>query len=259
MAITRLANSTLSNGFPKYTSAKQFNLPVYSNLGFWLDASDARTIVETNGIVSQWNDKSGNGINFSQGTGGNMPTIYNDPVSKNQFIRFDGSDDFMSATSNFFANKSSFTMFWVFKWNTGSGTDYEPIMTTNTSSDNLDNGALFYVNPADRGAAYPFWQNNANNNFDAGLTYVSGTTYINNIVFANNLYSVFRNSVFDGSLAVVSSFSETNNARIHIARQHAPGRFAKFDIAEIVVYSTELTASQIDSVNRYLNAKWRAY
>jgi len=41
----------------------------------WYDASDASTITETGGAVSQWADKSGNGNDATQGTGANQPTI----------------------------------------------------------------------------------------------------------------------------------------------------------------------------------------
>ena len=34
----------------------------------WLDATDATTITEVSGDVSQWDDKSGNSNNVSQGT-----------------------------------------------------------------------------------------------------------------------------------------------------------------------------------------------
>jgi hypothetical protein len=40
----------------------------------WLDAEDASTITLNGSTVSQWNDKSGNGRNFSQATAINQPT-----------------------------------------------------------------------------------------------------------------------------------------------------------------------------------------
>lgn len=40
----------------------------------WLDASDTATITESGGVVSQWNDKSGNGNNATQGSGPFRPS-----------------------------------------------------------------------------------------------------------------------------------------------------------------------------------------
>lgn len=40
----------------------------------WFDASDASTITESAGAVSQWDDKSGNALHATQGTGSSQPT-----------------------------------------------------------------------------------------------------------------------------------------------------------------------------------------
>jgi len=40
----------------------------------WLDAADASTITESGGLVSQWDDKSGNNRHFTQATPANRPT-----------------------------------------------------------------------------------------------------------------------------------------------------------------------------------------
>ena len=40
----------------------------------WYDASDADTITESGGNVSQWDDKSVNGYDLAQGSGGNQPS-----------------------------------------------------------------------------------------------------------------------------------------------------------------------------------------
>jgi len=41
--------------------------PADIDTALWLDAADASTITESGGLVSQWDDKSGNGRNASQG------------------------------------------------------------------------------------------------------------------------------------------------------------------------------------------------
>jgi|DEB0MinimDraft_6_1074348.scaffolds.fasta_scaffold16219_4 hypothetical protein len=42
--------------------------PSMIQTALWLDAADTGTITESGGAVSQWNDKSGNGRNFTQST-----------------------------------------------------------------------------------------------------------------------------------------------------------------------------------------------
>ena len=44
-----------------------------SGLGLWLDGADSSSITTVTG-VSQWNDKSGNGYNLTQGSTGSQPT-----------------------------------------------------------------------------------------------------------------------------------------------------------------------------------------
>lgn len=45
----------------------------FSNLEFWFDASDAATITEISGEVSQWDDKGPNGYDLVQGTAARQP------------------------------------------------------------------------------------------------------------------------------------------------------------------------------------------
>lgn len=49
--------------------------PAQITTAIWLDASDASTITESGGVVSQWDDKSGNGRHFTQSTVANRPTF----------------------------------------------------------------------------------------------------------------------------------------------------------------------------------------
>jgi hypothetical protein len=49
--------------------------PAAITTALWLDAADASTITESGGVVSQWNDKSGNSRHVSQSTAGNRPSL----------------------------------------------------------------------------------------------------------------------------------------------------------------------------------------
>jgi len=46
----------------------------------WYDASDSDTITEAGGSVSQWDDKSGNGLDLTQGTGSDQPDRITDGI-----------------------------------------------------------------------------------------------------------------------------------------------------------------------------------
>jgi hypothetical protein len=58
----------------------------------WFDASDASTITESGGDVSQWDDKSGNSHSLTQGTASNQPTTGTRTVNGLNVIDFDGDD-----------------------------------------------------------------------------------------------------------------------------------------------------------------------
>ena len=56
-----------------------------ANLALWLDASDASTVQQVGGFVSQWNDKSTNTNNFTQANGARQPTYTASPTPRVQF------------------------------------------------------------------------------------------------------------------------------------------------------------------------------
>lgn len=61
------------------------------NLLLWLDASDASTITESSGLVSQWDDKSGNG-NHVTASGSSRPTTGTRTIGGVNGLDFSGSN-----------------------------------------------------------------------------------------------------------------------------------------------------------------------
>jgi hypothetical protein len=69
--------------------------PAQITTGLWLDAADANTVTTVSGAVSQWNDKSGNGRNFTQATSGSRPTYTSAVLNALNTVTPDGSNDFL--------------------------------------------------------------------------------------------------------------------------------------------------------------------
>ena len=65
----------------------------------WFDAYDEDTITESSGSVSQWNDKSGNGYHFTQGTGSFQPTTGTRTIGGLNALDFDGTDDRLESSA----------------------------------------------------------------------------------------------------------------------------------------------------------------
>jgi len=71
--------------------------PSMIQTALWLDAADASTITAVSGGVSQWNDKSGGGINFTQSNSALRPTTNSQTLNGLNVVSFDGVDDNMNA------------------------------------------------------------------------------------------------------------------------------------------------------------------
>jgi len=93
---------------------RKFDPRQIAGLGLWLDASDPSTITIATG-VSQWNDKSGNGRNFAQATGGNQPAQISAGQNGMNTIRADGVNDVLAVTSgtDLFQNLSGASIYTV--------------------------------------------------------------------------------------------------------------------------------------------------
>lgn len=65
----------------------------------WLDAADTTTITESGGAVSQWNDKSGNGYQFTQATAAAQPTTGTRTQNGLNVLDFDGGDSLVSTAA----------------------------------------------------------------------------------------------------------------------------------------------------------------
>jgi hypothetical protein len=113
----------------------------------WLDASDITTITESGGAVSQWNDKSGNGFNVSQGTGAAQPTTGSLTRNGLNVLSFDGGDVLAySGTTNF--NVGDFTVFVVAEQT--SNVQFAGLISLhNTIGSDQDNLGAFTLNCSD--------------------------------------------------------------------------------------------------------------
>jgi hypothetical protein len=81
--------------------------PAKLNTLIWLDASDSNTIDETNGEISQWDDKSGNENHVSQGSPTFQPAIDDITMGGLPTVTFDGSDEWLETTGNPFGSTIS--------------------------------------------------------------------------------------------------------------------------------------------------------
>ena len=91
--------------------------PANITTSLWLDAGDASTITLNSTTVSQWNDKSGNSRNATQGSSVQQPTYTSNSQNGYGIISFDGSNDNLdiSSTTVITSGNANFGVFAAYK------------------------------------------------------------------------------------------------------------------------------------------------
>ena len=133
---------TITPSFTQWT-------PALISTALWLDAADASTVTaDGSNLVSNVNDKSGNGRNFTA-SGGARPTYSTSTLNSKAVFTFGGSQ-FLTSTSaastcNFLHNPNGSTVVAV--WKAGNSSDPNALLglcgTSTTPSTNIGL-ALFY-------------------------------------------------------------------------------------------------------------------
>ena len=73
--------------------------PADIDAALWLDASDASTITESGGAVSQWDDKSGNNKNLTQATVLTRPTTNSRTINGLNALEFNASNGLFTTST----------------------------------------------------------------------------------------------------------------------------------------------------------------
>jgi hypothetical protein len=115
VTVTQVSNATTVT-YPGVFSTPFSPLDLSPTL--WLDASDATTITESSGSVSQWDDKSGNGYNLTQATGIRQPATGTRTLNGLNVLDFSG-DNMENATVS---TSNQFVVFLVSDDDAISGT-----------------------------------------------------------------------------------------------------------------------------------------
>ena len=206
-----------------------------SNLALWLDASDATTITESSGLISQINDKSGNNKNATA-SASVRPTLVSDVLNGRSVMRFDSSDDYLNIDSSITYR----TVFVVAKSDDTVFSGYAGIIGDFTGS-SPNNGHVL-------------------NGVDATTKLASGTSnyasaYRNGTSIPGSTGHDFAplNEFWIGAFELSSSLTNTTSA---IGMVNGGARYWDGDIAEVIAYSTTLSTTDRALVEDYLSTKW---
>ena len=233
------------------TTATFTPLSLDTQCTLWLDGADGTTIQTSGGFVTQWNDKSGNDYHaISQGTGPTYNTTTNALVwTGSENMRGTATRLHNATTGNWSAfavastTSSSYDLLlnydnsvriaqFLRKTDSGTGSKIEsiaftttgtPIITTSTAG--VSTNTLFLAEAV-----------NDTTNLTTYLNGTAGTPSNNgaNAIAAGTFYSV---GVYDDTAGYVGNYWNGN-------------------ICEIIVYSSDLTATERQRVEGYLAWKW---
>jgi hypothetical protein len=211
-----------------------------SSLALWLDANDASTITLNGSTVSQWNDKSGNNRNFTQGSATNQPT-YNATGLNNKPALILDIDDIMSGNVPI---DDPMSVYSVAQLTDLSGT-YRRII----SSRQIQTGMFFGVNAG--GFATFFGSGLTWNDINANSPNFSPSNpSILGVVNAGSIATPYTNGVAQNTK--LGSMAGTVSMDIGVfSSQPWVG-----PISEIVLTSTALSTTDRQKLEGYLAHKW---
>jgi len=202
-----------------------------ANLELWLDADDEDTITEVANLISQWDDKSGNGNDVAQATEADQPTFN---VGALNNVELKDTTDILVGSTSFV---SPYTVFAVYKHIDSSG----------------DRGII-----SGDGAADGTWRMGRNGG--SRIYDVDATRVATNAMDTTNF--VLYRAIENGSTSAffINGVDETDDSAplgdIGIFSVGQSTRSGTSQIQEIIIYERELTSGEITQVENYLNDKW---
>lgn len=223
------------------TAAPAFSPTDIAGLAAWYDATVGVTDAG-GGAVSAWADQSGNSRTLTQGTAGSRPTTGTRTQNGLNVIDFDGTADFLDASSGF-AQGTSDTVFIVCLNDDGADSVLQVAYNGNS-------GATATCRITKTGAnAYRATSGTA---LDLGV--VNTSAHVITAAFNGASGSELR---VDGvSLGTGSTGTNSGTYAPHLGRSPAGSQYWDGWIAEVLHYESVLAAPDIEAVEAYLIAKW---
>ncbi|MES1222018.1 MAG: T9SS type A sorting domain-containing protein [Bacteroidota bacterium] len=226
---------------------------------FWLKAdanvyTNAGTTLATSGqTVQQWNDKSGNGKDFTQTTSTLKPKFTSSSMNGFPAVTFDGSDDYLSNLTITTDNKADF--FAVVKYPSLSGN--AGVLQGSAT------GKLLSTSYGEK--VVGMWVNSSNKPWGRGVessgvqldiptinSSSAGAGQILENQYGSLLINQFINATLSGSV--------TTDGTLGSWKEFAIGRQGSEtwngDIAEVIAFDVNLNLAQRNIVSNYLSAKY---
>lgn len=208
----------------------------------WLDASDETTITESGGAVSQWDDKSTNGNNYSQGTAANQPATGTRTINSLNTLDFDGTSDILLNSPVTVSGAQPVTIFGVAEPDT---VHYGPLLRFGGNSSELTVGYITLGRFFERAGTLVT---------SAQSLYSGGNVYLTRFILNSTSSTMHVNgsSIFSGNAGTTDLSNRTVAELGSGAGQYFNGKIGEL----IVCAGSTLTAQEISDTETYLADKW---
>jgi hypothetical protein len=222
-----------------------------SALALWLKADTGITMDGSN-YVSNWADQSAEGNDAAQASSGLKPLFVSSGPNGKPCLRFDGSNDYLSAGSDSSLNFSNVTLFVV-------GSFESPTQNNMTLLSKDEGGG--------NTNKWIYWYNDGRMNFHfnpSGSHVLStlfprepGRLFLLDMVRNGTAFSHFKDGAAFGT-ATNSNSSPTVSSDLRLGQ--AEGNFyLNGNISEVVLYTAALSQAERESVEIYLADKYESY
>jgi hypothetical protein len=235
-------------------------------LELWLDASDTSTLTLSGSAVTQWNDKSGKGYTFTQGTSAYRPQSGTRTQNGLNVLDYD-TNDYLESTAalstwKFLHDGTDYTIFLAFKHDVSNV--FEMIISTYEGSTgnsgigvfkNNTNKFSHYVARSVGGTSAVFntdtASTNTNFNYWAILADPDNATAANRSDMRLKKGSAIKNNTDTNAVSAANPRPFRLGAYDNINNDGLDGMFG-----EIIIYKSILSSGDLLTVQDYLAAKW---
>ena len=256
-------------GFAASSNSTSLNTATYTNLQYltnvvqrsadlisWLRADSGVAYDSGTNQVSLWNDQSANGYNGSQSVSVNQPTLVTNavnglpaieftPGSDGQFLQFPDGFDFTAGVSLFVVvNPTSMAAdasMLDFRNFSGSSSDQFGLCELNSTS-----GAIFYAYDGSTGSSGSF----------SGALTASEFQLLEAIYDGVSSVSVYTNGTLQGTQGSLETLANVTRNNNYVGQSGDGGNYFTGQIAEILIFSTNLDDTAREALESYLLAKY---
>jgi hypothetical protein len=244
-----------------------FNPASIAGIKAWYDAADTATISLSGSAVTQWNDKSGNAYNLTQGTAARRPSSGINTLNGRNVVTFGGDDVMLAASApnwTFLSNSTGATVFMAAYYDTTAAQTM--IFDTSTSTTGAVGVTTFRGSSDKLGAFVAYGTGGQYVSLDSNLQTLTDSTAFYWSMKLNNANATAANRIKvrlnAGSEVGANTYTNTPSSSAPAqslflgSYDTAGSQGFQGRIAEIIMYSGILSDTDIATVNAYLAGKW---